>query len=235
MVTNIGFDNGHPYIEEGADEGEVSFVDDRISVTRTAARAVAFTLERSVNGGVDWESVLADTITGDGANLVDKESLSNGDTLYRAVAFTVEGATAETIVTVHADSGALWLSGGPAFGVTGRLPWDPSVQVTAGRERALKQYAGRSLPVALTGEALARKVEVSGRTFDAPVGEESANVEQLTELAQTETDVFMFRDPDGRRIYGQIGDIQLPRQGVVGSTRNGMWGYSFTLIETDKT
>lgn len=233
MVSNITIIDGHPYISEGADDAELSIGEDgRLRVVN--ARAVAFTIDRSVDDGDTWESVLDDALSGDGANLPDYESLSYGDTLYRAVAFTAEGATAETIITVHADSTAIWLSGGHAFGVTGRLPWDPQVQVTAGRERALKQYAGRALPVALTGEALSRKVEVSGRTFDGPVdGEDTANVEHLTEIAQTETDLFLFRDPDGRRIYGQIGDIQLPRQGVAGST--GMWGYSFTLVEADKS
>lgn len=66
MPTNIAFDNGHPVIREGADEGEFSFIGDRIRVSNAAARAVAFTLERSVDGGTTWEQVLAESIVGNG-------------------------------------------------------------------------------------------------------------------------------------------------------------------------
>lgn len=233
VPTNIGFDDGHPYVEDGADDGELSIVNDRVSVTRVAARAVAFTLERSVDAGGTWEPVLAETISGNGANLVDWESLSYGDTLYRAVAFTVEGATAEATFTVEARSEALWLSGGSAFGVTGRLPFDPSVQVKAGRERTLKQYAGRSLPVAYTGEALSRVVSVSGSAMQR--SDETATVDHLTLIAQLEDDTFLFRDPDGRRIYGVIGEMNLPRQvaTVDEDGFNAYWGYSFQLTETE--
>ena len=234
MATNIGFDNGHPYFEEGADEGDVSFVGDRISFTRKAARAVNFSIERSVDGGVSWEAVLAEVISGDGANLVDYESLSHGTTQYRAVAFTTEGATAETIIEVDADSDALWLSGGPAYGDTGRLPLNPDVKHTAGRQRALKEYAGRSKPVALVGESTTRTVTVNGRTTDTPWADETANTETLIRIAQLPERLFLFRDPDGRRIYGVIGDVDLPRMQALRNpdgTPNGLWGYSFTLTE----
>jgi hypothetical protein len=238
MVTNIAFDNGHPLIREGADEGELSLVGDRVRVTDASARAVSFTLERSVNGGTTWEPVLAEVISGDGANLTDYESLSYGDTLYRAVAFTTEGATAETTITVEARSGALWLSGGAAYGVTGRLPFNPKTRITAGRARALKQYAGRSHPVALSGEALNRSVSVSGMTADRSWDEETtANVDHLSVIAQLEDAVFLFRDPDGRRVYGSIDVIDMSRDTVTSDVDgwNGVWGYAFTLTEADRS
>src|SRR5690606_4835152 len=105
---------------------------------------VRIVVERSVDGGDTWEVVVEVAEYG---NLIDWESLSYGDTLYRATAFTAEGATAMTELTVEARSGSIWLSGGAGFAVACRLPYDPGVQVTSGRERALKQYAGRSLPV----------------------------------------------------------------------------------------
>ena len=231
MATNIGFDNGHPYFEEGADEGDVSFVGDRISFTRKAARAVDFSIERSVDGGVTWEAVLAEVISGDGANLVDYESLSHGTTQYRAVAFTTEGATAETIITVDADSDALWLSGGPAYGVTCRLPFDPQKKITTSRARALKWYAGRSKPVSVTGDRVTTTVAVSGNTND--LDGDTASAERLTELAQLPDPLFLFRDPDGRRIYGQIDTIDLSwdRSDPHEAGYNSWWGYSCTLTE----
>lgn len=190
---------------------------------------VAVVLERSIDGE-EWEPVAQ---TDDTAVLIDWESWSYGDIQYRATAFSAEGAATTTTIVVEARSEHVWLSGGAGFGVTARLPFDPSVQITAGRARALKQYAGRSLPVAYTGEALSRVVAVSGVTLQRSV--ESAPVDDLVRIAQLEGDTFMFRDPDGRRVYGQIGQVDLPRQvGVVDEDGfNAFWGYSFTLTETE--
>ncbi|NJI60941.1 fibronectin type III domain-containing protein [Microbacterium oxydans] len=201
------------------------------SSTAALPQTVNIKVERSVDGGETWESVADVAGT---ALLIDWESLSFGETVYRATALSSEGATAATEVVVEARSGALWLSGGDGFGATARLPLDPAVNITAGRQRALKQYAGRSLPVALTGAALSRSVAVSGRTSDRD--DDTADVERLTRIAQLETDLFLFRDPDGRRIYGAIGDIQLPRQSSTPHPDGweGVWGYSFTLTEATR-
>ena len=231
MVTNIAFVDGHPVIRAGADEGELALVGGRIRVSSTAARAVAFTIERSIDGGTTWEQVLAESIVGNGANLIDYESLSNGTTQYRAVAFTVEGATAETIITVDADSDALWLSGGPAYGVTCRLPFDPQKKITTSRARALKWYAGRTKPVAIAGDRTTTTVAISGNTND--LDGDTASADRLTELAQLPDPLFLFRDPDGRRIYGSIDSIDLSwdRSDPHEAGYNSWWGYSCTLTE----
>lgn len=230
MASNLGFDDGHPYIESGANEG-VFFNDlERVSVSESAPPAtVAVTVERSLDG-LTWEAVAE---TADIAALMDWESWSYGDIQYRVTALSSEGAAAVSIVVVEARSAALWLSGGSGFGETARLPYDPAVSITAGRERALKRYAGRSLPVAYSGEALSRTVAVSGRVTDRD--DDTAEVEAMVNIAQLEHDRFMFRDPDGRRVYGSIGDIQLPRQSssIHPTGWEGVWGYSFTLTETE--
>lgn len=196
-----------------------------------APATVEILIERSVDGAETWEQV---AVVAADANLVDWESLTFGITAYRATAFTSEGAASIAQAEANARSGALWLSGGAGFGVTARLPFDPAVTITAERERTLKQYAGRSLPVAYTGEARSRVVAVSGRTTDRDP--DTADVDTLTRVAQAEQDDFLFRDPDGRRIYGSIGGIPMPRQS---STLHpdgweAWWGYSFTLTETER-
>lgn len=208
---------------QGAVALSVAPVDDPFAVA-----TVSVLVERSVDDGENWETVVQIV---DDAVLLDWESLSYGDVLYRATAYTAEGATASVQITVEARSPAVWLSGGSGFGVTARLPYDPSVQVTPGRQRTTKQYAGRSRPVAMTGEALSRTVAVSGVTTDRDA--DTADAERLTVLAQTPSDLFLFRDPDGRRIYGVIGDIPMPRRASTshGSGWEGWWGYSFTLTE----
>lgn len=231
MATNIGFDNGHPIAEEGLNDGELALVGGRIRVSSIENRAVSYTLDRSVDGGVTWESVLAESITGQGANLIDYESLSYGDTLYRIVAFTAEGATAETIISVNATSEALWLSGGPAYSLTCRLPFDPQKKIATSRARSLKWYAGRTRPVAIAGDRVTTTVAISGSTND--LDGDTASADRLTELAQTPDPLFLFRDPDGRRIYGQIEtmDLSWERSDPHEAGYNSWWGYSCTLTE----
>jgi len=236
VATNIGFDDGHPYFELGADDGNVSIVDGRIAFFDTAATPSTVTVERSDDGGLTWTPVLGETPAEAGASFMDWQSASYADILYRATAVNTEGAAAVTEITVQARSGALWLSGGSGFGVTCRLPFDPQVKVTAGRERALKQWAGRTKPVTLVGEAVSRVIEVSGSTADRAIdSEETASVEALTRLAQNPEAQFLYRDPDGRRIFGVVPEIGMSRNGSTGSTSgwNGLWGYSLTLTESD--
>ena len=178
-----------------------------------------------------WEPVAALT---EESTVQDRESPSYGDIWYRATAVTAEGASASTLLLVEARSGAVWLSGGDGLGISCRLPLSPKVQISAGRERALQHYAGRSLPVELIGEALSRVVSVSGETFDGDeYADETAHVERLRQVAQADGR-FLFRDPDGRRIYGSIPSIDMDRQTSTGSTDDwtGVWGYAFTLTET---
>jgi len=195
---------------------------------------ISMELERSVDGGESWELIFngfdpAQTV-------IDFESLSYGDTMYRATAYTAAGAAAETVVTVEARSGAVWLAGGPGFALCGRLPFNPKVSVTVGRSRAARQYAGRSLPVAYAGEAVGRSFSVSGMTADEALqGEVTAAVSLLDDISTAVEPTHMLRDPDGRRVYGLIGDVQVSRDTAIGGTVrpwNGLWGYSFTLTDT---
>lgn len=143
---------------------------------------VALVVERSVDGDV-WELV---SQVDQGLDLDDTGSPSYGDIQYRVTALTAEGAaTVSATIIVEARSGALWLSGGPDFTATCRLPFNPTHDWAPSRQRALKEWAGRVVPVAVTGEMTYRAASVSGTTFDqALFDEETANVAALTELAQ---------------------------------------------------
>jgi len=189
----------------------------------TTAETVSLMVERSVDGGDMWEPVWAgesDTA------LTDWESLSSGTTWYRATAFSATGTGAAAIVTVEASSGALWLSGGASLARTARLPFNPKVQISAGRARAIQQYEGRPLPVAYAGEALSRTVRVAGSLLDKRT--DGAHVAGLTEVAQLPEPVHMYRDPDGRRIYGVLSEVSMPRETF------GLWSYEYTLTETGR-
>jgi hypothetical protein len=164
----------------------------------------------------------------------DGESLSYGTTLYRVTAIAASGAASTLIYPVVADSGAVWLSGGIGFSRTARLPLNPTVRLRASRVRSLELYEGRTKGVAYAGEQTALSVEVSGSLIDRDFT--TAEVDALIDLVQDEEPVHMFRDPDGRRIYGVLGDVNVPRKQAVSRADGaaGLWEFSFSLQESDK-
>ena len=202
--------------------------DDASTVTATMVpAAVSARIDRSVDG-VTWEPVMLDTVFDgiDPIHVTDWESRSCGETLYRVTATTEIGAEAETVLTAVSDSGAVWLSGGVGFTTTARLLHSPKVSIGAKRERTTHYYKGRTLPVVYAGESAGRTVNVSGMIpEDAP---DVAMVDQLGDLVIDAEPVHMFRDPDGRRIYGSLSGVTLPRR------QYQLWDYEFSLEEADR-
>lgn len=203
--------------------------DNASTVTATMVpETVSATIERSIDGGRTWEPVLVETpITGlDLVNFSDWESLSNGETMYRVTAITAAGAVSVTPITGTADSGAVWLSGGVGYSDTARLLHSPKISITAKRERSLHYYKGRTLPVAYAGEGAGRSVNVAGMIpEDSP---DVAQVNHLADLIMSAEPLFVFRDPDGRRIYGSPSGVTLPRR------QHQLWDYEFSLEEADR-
>ncbi|WP_017883461.1 fibronectin type III domain-containing protein [Leucobacter sp. UCD-THU] len=189
---------------------------------------IAVDVLRSIDGGVTWEAILEQA----DPNLLfdDWESLTAGLTTYRAIAYAETGASATTDYVARADSPALWLSGGIGFATAARLPYNPAIKVDASRARSVQRYEGRALGVPYAGEQLTRTVDASGALLeDDP---DNPSIDRMIELAQTIEPVHLYRDPDGRRIYGVIGSISLPRE--TGASDGAVWRWSFQLEETDR-
>jgi len=231
-VSNIGFDEGHPFIEEGADAG-LLFDGPTVTVSDvTPPPSVSVTLERSVDGDT-WEPV---TETAEVSSLIDWESWSYGDIQYRATAFTAEGATSVSTIVVEARSEVLWLSGGVGFGVTCRLPLNPERTFDSGRATSAKQYAGRSRPVVMKGEALSDVHSIAGTVTDHTLNHETASPGELREVIQSPERLHMLRTPDGERVYGAVSGIGLRRNTTAQGNDplrpwKAFWGYSFQLTE----
>nr|WP_206192567.1 hypothetical protein [Scrofimicrobium canadense] len=184
---------------------------------------VRIDLWRSVDQGATWELV-AEGLSTD-AVVSDWEGLSLGDTQYRAVAWTHAGANAETVLIIPADSAAIWLGAGSKYEDTARLPYNPEIEITAGRERSSEHYEGRALPVAYAGEHLSRSVKASGLIInDEP--ENAARVD-LERVAHASFPIHLYRDPAGNRIYGTLSTIPAT------SRWGKAWEWSFTLDETE--
>ena len=186
---------------------------------------VAIDVLRSVDGGRSWEPLLTGSSEVN-AILADPEALSNGQTMYRAIAYSALGATASTEVSVVAESIAVWLNGGEAFALAARLPYNPSVKVQRGRARALHEFDGRAAAVAYSGSRVSRSVQHAGVVLvDDPMTADEAT---LDALAVTPAPVHLLRDPTGRRMYGVLSEIDCDLDTPV------KLNYSFTIQEAER-
>ena len=199
-----------------------------------AAATERIDLYRSVDGGDMWEAVTGGSIFAPlsiGFAMSDSEALSNGTTLYRAVAWTnLPSSTEGPVVELVTDSDAVWLGGGWSFDRLVRLPYDPEPVAVAGRERAAVQYEGRRLPVAYSGEHT-NLVWTWAGTFLEPgmvPDDPGMTVKQLIAVAQDEHSVHCLRDPDGHRVYGVLADVQVTRP------YPGARGYRLQLTEAER-
>src|SRR5690606_2326196 len=116
-------------------------------------------------------------------------------------------------------------NGGDGYTEAARLPYDPDVQVEAGRDRALKQYSGRERPVAYSGEAVTRTVSFGGSILLNDT--ENSGLDTLERVAQAAAPLHQYRDPHGRRVRGVLSPLNTSRQSHV------HWSYSASLTEAD--
>lgn len=85
------------------------------------------------------------------------------------------------------------------------------------RQVAHTQYAGRPLPVADFGEAVAQ-----GVTVNIDTESESGDLEALRALVDRQT-ILLYRDSKGRRIYGTVSAVPVA---------DAWWGASTKLVVT---
>lgn len=230
LVVSVAFVPPAPAVvlgewDEGSGSVGLTIHDGSTAPGSPAPSTETVDVERSVDGGLSWVPLL--TGTSSEVSVTDWESLSRGTTIYRVTAYADTGAASTVEYPVVANSSAIWLSGGDGYARTARLPFEPDVKIDAGRARSVERYEGRSFGVAYAGEQLTQRVDVSGIILSGDVW--NAQVDALIALSQDPAPLHMYRDPDGRRIYGSLSGVALPR----GATTAQVWGYGFVLEETD--
>lgn len=184
--------------------------------------AVSNLIERSVDEGVSWEVVAEGVAVS--SSVIDRESLSAGMTLYRVSAMTDLPSSSSALVELHADSDAVWISGGDGFSVVVPLGWDPQHSTGVGLvNRKVHHFAGRRLGVEMSGKQRQRAVSVSATLLD----ERLDLIRRLEELSYLPAP-FLYRDPLGRRFYASLSGVQMDR--AVG----GKWSVSAALEEVDR-
>lgn len=158
--------------------------------------------------------------------IYDYEATSNGETVYSVFAVSGEGLEVGKDFTVIADSLSAWLSAGQGTHRSVRLSFNPEVTDEAGRQRSTVIFAGRSLPVAYSSPHITRVLNLSGAII---VDDElNDNPQKVRQVFQDPAPVFLWRDPDGRRVSGVVSNVSLKRD------TKDLYSWSFTLTETSK-
>lgn len=167
----------------------------------------------------EWET-LVEGMAAD-ATIIDTTAPIANDGEYRII--THSAAPSAKVSDPQPPSGFddrwVYVSGGPNFTKVCRLMGNIALRTTTTRERALYSFAGRAKPVMFAGEATGRTIDVSG-LLDG----ESSSPAQWEHLIAT-SDVLLFRDPLGHRIYGSIPQVTIDNLG------NDMFAIAFSVTE----
>lgn len=165
--------------------------------------------------------------------IIDKQGLSRGKTAYRVEAISGIPSISASAIVLTADSPWVWIGAGNNFELTLGIPWNFALSLTAGLvEDELFWFDGRDKPVSVTGTARSQTLSVSG-TLD-PTGQEGSTWEQLQEFFMT-PGLKIYRDRDGRRVYGSIksGSQARGNQNSGRTNKRNKYDVSFIVEEAD--
>lgn len=172
--------------------------------------AVSNMLYRKIGSG-PWE--LLDNSLEPNTGYIDYTAPTAGAVTYRATA--VSGAPTYSAigdVTINLkpafDAEYIWLSAGPGYSLLGRFRGSPDVKVTHEKDKVLRTFFNRTLPVSYTGHATIHDIEFSGIIEG---NDEMSTEARLTDIQNWEGTV-MYRDAWGRRVFGYMEKASFTQQ-----------------------
>lgn len=181
--------------------------------------AVTVSITRSIDGVS--ETILSDYPVSASLTILDTTPTTYGDNVYTVTTVSSDGATSEVVetLTVAEDEWA-YMSTGPGFTEIIRFGGELKPQSTPTVDSTLVKAAGRSRPIGMY--ATTANLVVSG-TGDVVVG-----------LGSSAEDIEAFllipgkgcyRDPSGRRMFGQI-------TGQISRDTYNLGTFTYTVTET---
>lgn len=192
-----------------------------------APETVDLLIERQLANESTWETLASNV--GTSTDLIDNTAPLVGAIQYRISSISALPSMNSTTVSVTGaatdlptDSTSI-LSGGPGFSQLARFVATPQADMTVGRERALNQFDGRTLPVSTSSTFIDRSVAVTAKLLPA-IDDIDATYESLETLF-TLPDPFLYRDALGRRLFCSLSAGALPSAFLAAVT--------FTVTEID--
>ena len=187
-----------------------------------AVSTVKMSVERLDDHGY---TLIAENLTQQSNNLTDPEAYSSGATTYRITAYAATGATSVKEVTLQAGSSSIWIGGGSSYSEIAKLHFDPELSIETGRLRTSHRFSGRPKPVAYASAQLTNTIKISGHILeDDTLNSALSHVERV---CTDPSPIHLYRDPTGRRIYGNLSALSLTR------IADQLWSYSLSIEETD--
>ncbi|MBV7412288.1 fibronectin type III domain-containing protein [Dermabacteraceae bacterium TAE3-ERU27] len=173
-----------------------------------------------------WQVVI-DRLEPD-SSFTDYEAPAGGTVVYRVAAVSrlpSEAVTRREVEVKQGREACVWLNGGPGFTQFLRFTFNPQVSANVSRERVLNRFEGRALPVETTGTAVTREMDVSAVLL--PDRHDSLVTREQVDAFALLPGPFLYRDPDGRRIYCSVPGLSWSRD------PGGKGTVSFKLTEVD--
>ena len=124
---------------------------------------------------------------------------------YRVEAVSALGTTSHVDLPLACPNRAEWhwVNFGPGFAQVARARLEPSTRVSFGRRKVGRFYAGRTRPVYHYGAGRTHRISFSGiLENDDPLASEQAWI-----AAQDAGGTVIYRDPYGKRIYADMGEL----------------------------
>lgn len=179
--------------------------------------AVSNSIWHSTNGE-DWALV---GLIPENGSITDYLPNIHGLNYYKVEAWSdLPSAATATATVVTDEENRIWLNAGPGFGLAVPLVYNPGIGIDTGRDKTLHKFAGRTKPVAFTGEHTSKTIALDALLIDyAP-----EDVEDLVLAHGT----ACYRDPSGRRIFVSIENAGFTHK------RSNMWTMTASLTEVDR-
>lgn len=199
------------------------YFDGSFQDTVTAQAVDLFRSESGTDG--PWELV-ATGVPLDGTVIIDTEPAVDGSAIWvaRSLNLTLGTSADGPVATTEVTAERGYLSGGPGYETVVPLVWGPETTHQVGRpRREVLTLDGGDRPrrVLVDTPEVSRTIDYTGRLY----GREDRDVfETLAALAGP----HLYRDPDGRKVYGALGDTQTTR-----GPKAIWWDTGFTVQESD--
>lgn len=177
--------------------------------------------------GAEWELV-AQNVPFPGTTVTDTEPAVDGRAIWVARSVNTSlGTTSDgPPATTQIGKKRGYLSGGAGFDTVVPLVWNPRTTFSVTRQRQVMQLDGGSRPrrVLIETPELTRQITFAGEVFATAELDAQFNLEKLGAADGP----HLYRDPDGRKLYGSLEGIQDSR-----TARGRWWEVGFSLEETD--
>jgi hypothetical protein len=169
-------------------------------------------LQRQINGG-DWVTwVVGVVLVGISpvAIITDTTPTVHGENNYRAVIRSATPSSKLSSEVAYTTAETQWgfLSTGASFSEIVRMRARLANRANVSRDKSTYRFAGRMLPVELSGEGTQLGFSVAATLYPPSRGGMSSEPEDVEEMGRAKS-IVLWRDYTGRRLFASLGPVSV--------------------------